>query len=73
LKALKDGLLDSRGSLANELLSCAIDQANQCQLPFAKKKDSPSFDIHIHTLVMAVTTNKTVSQRPPFTTHLKTS
>ena len=29
LKAPKDGLPDPRGSLANEIPSCAIEQANQ--------------------------------------------
>jgi len=36
-EALKDGLLDLRGSLVNEVQYCAIEQANQCQLPFTTK------------------------------------
>jgi len=37
LKAPKDGLLDPRGFLANEIPSCAIEQANQCWLTFTNK------------------------------------
>jgi len=37
LEAPKDGLLDPKGSLVNEVGSCIIEQANQCWLPFTNK------------------------------------
>jgi len=37
LKVPKDVLLDPRGSLANEVQSCVIQQANQCWLPFTNE------------------------------------
>jgi len=37
LKALKDGLLDPRGSLANEVPCHDIEKTNQCWLPFTYK------------------------------------
>jgi len=68
LKALKDGLLDPRGSLTNQVPSCAIEQANQCWLPFTKKRFTKFWCPY--TLVMVVITNTTVLQRPPFTNTL---
>jgi len=37
LKALKDGLLDPRGSLVNEVWSLAIEQTNQSWIPCTNK------------------------------------
>jgi len=66
-KALKDGLLVPRGSLTNEVPSYAIEQTNQCWLPFTNKRFAKFWCPY--TLVM-VTTNTTVLQRSPLTNTL---
>jgi len=67
LEVPKDGLLDSKGSSANEVRSSTIEQANQCCGSLSQMKWCP------YALVMVVTTNTTVFQRPPFTNTLKTT
>jgi len=53
LKAPKDGLLDPRGSLANEIPSCTIEQANHVG-SLSQMRWCP------YILVMVVITNTTV-------------
>jgi len=65
-------VLESEGwitrSLADEVRFVAIEQANQCRLPFTNDRNG----VHTDTLVMVVTMNKTVFQRPPFTNRSQT-